>query len=85
MNIRIKITNLTFRESKIKVVKKNFLAAFAGLLCFFTSCGSKTESTSVGKNTEQEQKNMAANDVVIKAIETGDLNDIDSVVSDDFY
>jgi predicted SnoaL-like aldol condensation-catalyzing enzyme len=65
-------------------MKKIFLAAFAGLLCFCISCNSKTESTSDNKYSEQEQKNLAANDVITKAFQTGDVSGVDSVVSDDF-
>lgn len=65
-------------------MKKIFLAAFAGLLCFCISCNSKTESTSDNKYSEQEQKNIAASDVITKAFQTGDVSGIDSVVSDDF-
>jgi len=69
---------------KIKIMKKIFLAAFAGLLCFFTSCNTNTEASSANKNTEQEQKNIAANDVITKAFQTGDVSGVDSVVSDNF-
>jgi predicted ester cyclase len=63
-------------------MKKILFTAFAGLLCICTSCDSKTESTS--DNHAQEQKNLAASDVITKAFETGDISGIDSVVSDDF-
>ncbi len=65
-------------------MKKIFLAAFAGLLCFCISCNSKTESTLDNKYSEQEQKNMAASDVIMKAFQTGDVGGIDSVLSDDY-
>jgi predicted SnoaL-like aldol condensation-catalyzing enzyme len=65
-------------------MKKIFLAVFAGLLCVFTSCNSNTETTSDNKNNEQEQKNIAASNVIMKAFQTGDVSGIDSVVSDDF-
>jgi predicted SnoaL-like aldol condensation-catalyzing enzyme len=65
-------------------MKKIFLTAFAGVLCLFISCNPKTESTSGNHHSEQEQKNLAANDVIMKAFQTGDVIGIDSVVSDDF-
>lgn len=65
-------------------MKKIFLAAFTGLLCFCISCNSKTESTVVNKYTEQEQKNIAASDLIMKAFQTGDVSGIDSVLSDDY-
>lgn len=65
-------------------MKKILLAAFAGLLCIFTSCNSNTGDASNNKNNEQEQKNIAASDVITKAFQTGDVSGIDSVVSDDF-
>ncbi len=48
------------------------------------SCNSKTESTSENKDSEQEQKNIAASDVIMKAFQTGEVSGIDSVVSDDY-
>ena len=65
-------------------MKTIIFSAFAALLCFFTSCTSKTESTSEKNDNSQQQKNIAASDVISKAFETGDVSGIDSVVSDDF-
>jgi predicted SnoaL-like aldol condensation-catalyzing enzyme len=65
-------------------MKKILLATFAGFLCILTSCNSNTGAASDNKNNEQEQKNIAANDVVTKAFQTGDVSGIDSAVSDDF-
>ncbi len=65
-------------------MKQIFLAAFAGLLCMFTSCSGNTEASSDNMNTQQEQQNLAASDVINRAFETGDVNGIDSVVADDF-
>jgi predicted SnoaL-like aldol condensation-catalyzing enzyme len=64
-------------------MKKIFLAAFAAVFCLF-SCNVKTDSTSDNHHSEQEKKNLAANDVVMKAFETGDVSGIDNAVSDDF-
>jgi len=64
-------------------MKKVFFAAFVGIICICNSCTSDTATTS-SKNTEVEQKNLAANDVVMKAFQTGDVSGIDSVVADDF-
>jgi len=64
-------------------MKKVFFAAFVGIICICNSCTSDTATTS-SKNTEEEQKNLAANDVITKAFETGDVSGIDSVVSEDF-
>lgn len=65
-------------------MKKNLFAAFAGLLCICISCTSKTDTTADNKDNAQEQKNIAASDVIMKAFQTGDVSGIDSVVSDDF-
>lgn len=65
-------------------MKKIFLAAFAGALCFLYSCNTKTEGSSANKYSEQEQKNLAANEAITKTFKTGDVSAIDSVVSDDF-
>ena len=63
-------------------MKKILLAAFTGLICFCTSCETKTESAS--GMSDKAQKNMAASDAIGKAFETGDISKIDSVVADDF-
>ena len=65
-------------------MKTIFLAAIAGLLCICTSCNSGADSTSDNNDNAQEQKNLAASDVINKAFQTGDVSGIDSVVSDDF-
>ena len=65
-------------------MKKILFAAFCGLLFICTSCTSKTESTSDDNVNAQEQKNIAASDVITNAFQTGDVSGIDSVVSDDF-
>jgi len=65
-------------------MRKMFFVAFAGLLCICTSCNSETAGTSDNKNSEEEQKNLAASNVVNKAFETGDVSSIDSVVSENF-
>jgi len=49
------------------------------LICIFTSCDSKTESTS--GNNDKAQKNMAASDAISKAFETGDISKIDSAAT----
>ncbi len=70
---------------KIIFMKTILFAAFAGLLFTYTSCDSKTESTTSDNNNQaQEQRNMAASDVVMKAFQTGEVSGIDSVISDDF-
>ncbi len=65
-------------------MKKIFFAAFAGLLCFFTLCNSNTGSTTGNSNDTQKQKNLAANELIIQAFETGDVSKVDSAVSEDF-
>ncbi len=47
-------------------MKKVFFAAFVGIICICNSCTTDTATTS-SKNTEEEQKNLAANDVITKA------------------
>ncbi|HVE60934.1 MAG TPA: hypothetical protein VNA26_03895, partial [Chitinophagaceae bacterium] len=63
-------------------MKKILFAAFAGLLCI--SCNSETAGTADNTNTAEEQKNLAASNVISKAFQTGDVSGIDSVVADDF-
>ncbi len=65
-------------------MKKIFLATVAGMLCVFTACNVKNESATNSRYTAEEQKNIAASDVVGKAFETGDVSGIDNVVADDF-
>ena len=65
-------------------MRKILFAAFAGLLCICTSCNSETAGTSDNNTNEQEDKNLAASNVIMKAFQTGDVSGIDSVVSDDF-
>jgi len=66
-------------------MKKFFFVAFAGLLCTCNSCTSKTDTaTSGNSDKEQQQKNIAASDVVTNAFQTGDVSGLDSVVADDF-
>ncbi len=65
-------------------MKKILFAAFAGLLFICTSCNTDTTVTSDNNDNAQEQKNLAASDVISKAFQTGDITGIDSVVSDDF-
>jgi len=65
-------------------MRRIFLAAFAGFICICTSCNSDTAGTANNNLNTQEQKNMAASNVIMKAFQTGDVSGIDSVVSDDF-
>ena len=65
-------------------MRKILIAAFAGLLCICMSCNSETADSSDNNMTEQEEKNLAASNVIMKAFQTGDVSGIDSVVSDDF-
>ncbi len=61
-------------------MKKILFAAFA--MCMFASCSN--DATTTTKVTTEEQKNLAANDVIIKAFQTGEVSGIDSVVADDY-
>jgi predicted SnoaL-like aldol condensation-catalyzing enzyme len=67
-------------------MKKIFFAAFTAVVCICSSCTdtSSTSATTDKKENSSVQKNLAANDVITKAFETGDVKGIDSVVSDDF-
>ena len=65
-------------------MNKLLFAAFAGLLCFCSSCTSDTAGSSDNKGSAQAQKNIAASDAISKAFETGNVSAIDSVVADDF-
>lgn len=64
-------------------MKQLFFAAAAGMLCFVTSCDSNNSVATTGKHTAQEQRNLAASDVIVKAFQTGDVSGIDSVVAVD--
>jgi predicted SnoaL-like aldol condensation-catalyzing enzyme len=69
-------------------MKKILISAFAGLICICTSCNNPapTTTTTTGDtdNKAQEEKNIAASDVIMKAFQTGDVSGIDSVIADDF-
>jgi predicted SnoaL-like aldol condensation-catalyzing enzyme len=65
-------------------MKKIFFAAFVAVTCFCTACNNDSDSTAGNKYTQEEQMNIAASDVIMKAFQTGDVSGIDSVVSDDF-
>src|SRR6476659_9975612 len=68
-------------------MKKIFFAAFAALVFFFSSCtdtSSTSTSTDKKEGSSVTQKNLAANDVISKAFESGNVSGIDSVVSEDF-
>src|SRR5678810_995599 len=67
-------------------MKKIFSAAFAALVFFFSSCTdtSSTSATMDKKENTSVQKNLASNDAITKAFETGDVKGLDSAVSDDF-
>ena len=65
-------------------MKKNFFIAFAALLCICFSCNNNPVATADNDNKAQEQKNLAASDVVGKSFETGDVKGLDSVIADDF-
>ena len=60
-------------------MKKILIAAAAGLLCFLISCKDAGPSST----SDETQKNLDANNRVMKAIETGDSVTIDSLIADD--
>lgn len=59
------------------------MAAIAGVMLSFSACTGKMETKMTDSGSNQ-QKNIAASDVIMKAFETGDVNPLDSVVSEDF-
>ena len=61
-------------------MKKIFFAVL--VLAGLNSC-SDTATTST-KTDSQEEKNLAANKVIVKAFETGDVSGLDSAVAEDF-
>ncbi len=69
---------------KQKIMKNIFIVLLGGLFCYCTSCDSRTENTTDNMSNTQEQKNLAASDVISKAFQTGDVSGIDSVVANDF-
>ncbi len=64
-------------------MKQFFMAAIAGIMLCFTACTGKMEAKTTDSGSNQ-QKNIAASDAIMKAFQTGDVNAIDSVVSEDF-
>ncbi|MDB5199766.1 MAG: hypothetical protein JWO92_1729 [Chitinophagaceae bacterium] len=60
-------------------MKKIFLAALAGMLCIM-SCNNATTD----KGSDAKQKNLAADDAISNAFETGNVAAIDSFIADDF-
>lgn len=64
-------------------MKNIFFAGLAALLCFCTSCDNNN-ATVKSKETIQREKNIAANGIITKAFETGDVSKIDDAVSEDF-
>lgn len=68
-------------------MKQMFFIAFAGLLFVFTSCNNNSTPSTTDNSDDkkaQEQKNLAASDVVMKAFQSGDVSGIDSVIADDY-
>jgi predicted SnoaL-like aldol condensation-catalyzing enzyme len=65
-------------------MKKIFFGALVAVACFCTACNNDTDANAGNKYTQEEQMNIAASDVIMKAFQTGDVSGIDSVVSDDF-
>lgn len=63
-------------------MKKIFIAAIAGMFCMGTSCNNDTGSSDKGDMLRQ--KNLASNDMIMKAFESGDVSKIDSAVSGDY-
>ena len=64
-------------------MKRIIFTVFTAVVCMCTSCNTGTKETSGTKDDSQQQKNIAAAGVVVNAFKTGDINSIDSVVSDD--
>jgi predicted SnoaL-like aldol condensation-catalyzing enzyme len=63
-------------------MKKLFLTTGCIIICFLMSC---KESTSTGNdNSSQAEKNKANTKMVYKAIETGDVSGLDSIIDKDF-
>ena len=60
-------------------MKKIFFAAVAAVI-YLTSCNDAATT----KTSDAREKNMAANDGISKAFETGDVSKLDSFVSADF-
>src|SRR6266496_1644681 len=62
-------------------MKKFLFTAAAGMLCFFISCTDTGTTTNTG--TSQNEKNLESNRKVFKAIETGDVSTLDSLIASD--
>ena len=64
-------------------MKKIFIAVFAAVICFCTSCDNNN-ATVVGKGDTPREKNLAASAIIANAFKTGDVSKIDSAVAEDF-
>jgi len=62
-------------------MKKFLFTAATGLLCFIISC--KDSTTSSTTDNSQNKKNLENNRKVFKAVETGDVITIDSLIAND--
>ncbi|MGN6533745.1 MAG: nuclear transport factor 2 family protein, partial [Ginsengibacter sp.] len=50
---------------------------------FFVSCKSSTSSTTAANTNSQNEENIANNAKIYKAIETGDMSSIDTLIATD--
>src|SRR6476620_6340065 len=65
-------------------MKKLAFYICAGLTCFLISCNDTAKVAGEHSESTQAEKNLQANDVVMKAFSTGDVSGIDSVVAENF-
>jgi len=66
-------------------MRKNSLAALAGMFLVLTSCNNSADTKMASANdSSQTEKNIHASQVIWSAFETGDANKLDSVVAPDF-
>ena len=63
-------------------MKKFFLITTGIIFCFLMSCKESTSTETA--NTSIQEKNKANTQIVYKAIETGDVSGLDSIIDKDF-
>jgi hypothetical protein len=65
-------------------MKNIFFTTALGLLCFLISCKVPTDGNSESLQTSQAKKNIAKEHAILKAIETGDLSGLDTIIIDPY-
>jgi predicted SnoaL-like aldol condensation-catalyzing enzyme len=75
-------TPLNLSSKKFKEMKK-ILSGLSVAMCFLISCNNSPSTTPAGNSASQNDVNIANNSRVYKAIETGDVSSIDTLIASD--